>query len=112
MQSLLQVEDKKIDAEEVHPQLHHSENQAGASSLQRDDSRISHLSAVILHLLGSQSWQAMSRGTQVGLKTRKPAEVAAAASSAAGWTGACLCSQALSAAHKAIRSTSTHTKSC
>ncbi len=37
MQSLLQVDDE-LDAEELHPQLHHSESWAGASSSQRHDS--------------------------------------------------------------------------
>jgi len=45
----------------------------------------------------------LSRATQVGLWTQKQTEagVAAAASSAAGWTMTCLCSKALSAALKA-----------
>ena len=52
-----------------------------------------------------------SRAAQMGLESQKQseAEVAAGASSAAGWTGTCLCSQALpSAAGKASRSSATH----
>ncbi len=44
MQSLLQVDDE-LDAEEPHPQLHHSEKQAVASSLQNRDSLSSDLAS-------------------------------------------------------------------
>ncbi len=44
MQSLLQVDDE-LDAEELHPELHHSEKWAGASSLQRHGSSSSELAS-------------------------------------------------------------------
>ena len=125
MQSLLQVDDE-LDAEEVHPQLHHSES---ASSLQEVDSLSSELASSEQrqgtpkrdmtreegrykppHMwpgCSPSDAAAAEQTTQVGLKTQKETEVAAAASSAAGWTGTCLCSETQSAAHKVTRSTAT-----